>query len=358
MDRRAFLKTTSAALAATSLPRSAGAQSMVSRLGEVVQLTRPGVTRNKDRLVTAEAHRLLDDTLMAFTGKPDPVAALAQFVDPSDTVGLKVNALAAPGHPFHPVFAWRLVEHLRAIGVPNERIVIYDQYGDRMRKSGYKRVTRPGKVRVISHKRIGYEKRPVMFQGNGLHWTKLLRELTCILNLAVPKDHDLAGITGALKNMSFGNIKRVPGFHKVIHDAIPWVYSQPEISDRTRLCIVDASRVMYNGGPQDHRRWRVPYDSMLIGQDPVALDWAILEIVNELRAKHRLGPVELRLKRKHERPPEYLRRAPLYGIGCTYDQLRWTRIVNGVPVRYQPRFIDPNWKTPTIGVARRQPDPP
>ncbi len=356
MDRRAFLKTTGVALAATALP--ARAQPMVSRLGQVVEVFRPGLTLNRDKVVTAEAHQLLDQTLMAFTGLTDPVKALGQFVDATDTVGLKVNALAAPGHPFHPAFTWRIVEHLRALGLPNERIVIYDQYGDRMRKSGYKRVTRPGKVRVISHKRVGYEKLPMMFQGNALHWTKLLRELTCILNLSVPKDHDIAGITGALKNMSFGNIKRVPGFHRVIHDAIPWIYAQPEIMDRTRLCLIDASRVMYNGGPQDHRRWRVQHDSMLIGQDPVALDWAVLELVNEQRARHKMGPVELRKKRKHERPPEYLRRAPGYGLGCTYEQLRWTRFVEGEPVPYQPRFIDPNWKTPTIGVARRRPAPP
>ena len=328
------MATSASALAVGALP--ARAQEPLARPGEVVQATRPSVVRSRDDVDGAAAVLLMDEALMAFTGRRDPVAALAEYVVPEDVVGLKVNALASPGHPFLPALAWRLAEHLMTLGIPPYNIIIYDQYGDRMAKGGYKYRDREGHVRVLYHRRVGYLRKSVHFdEVRALRWSKVLTSTTAVLNLCVPKDHDLSGITGALKNMAFGNIDRVPEFHKVIHRAIPWMYGQPEIRDRARLCICDATRVLYEGGPQDKPATRVPYGAVLVAEDPVAMDWAVLDLVNEARVRAGLPLVE-RL-----RPPRFLHEAAARGLGAPFAQLKWTRIHDGGPhTRYVPRHVD------------------
>lgn len=321
----------------------ARAQMAPERRGRVVEVRRPGATRDRDTVVPEKARRLLDEALMRFTGREDPVAALGEVVHPKDVVGLKVNALASPGHPFHPALAWHLVAHLRTLGVPPDRIIIYDQYGDRMRKGGYRIRDRKGQVRVLNHARVGFHRREVRFDTRReLKWVRTLREMTAVLNLCVPKDHDLSGVTGALKNMAFGNIDRVPEFHRVIHDAIVWVYGQPEIRDRARLCICDATRVLYDGGPQDAPKTRTAYDAVLVSEDPVAMDWAILELVNAQRLARGMPRIEARSR--EARRPHFLHRAVAAGLGAGFGQLEWTRVHgDGGPKRYIPGHVDADW---------------
>jgi len=313
------------------------AQEPLARPGEVLEARRPAVVRSRDQVDAKAAARLMDEALMAFAGKADPVSALGEYVHPADIVGLKVNALASPGHPFLASLAWHLAGHLQALGVPPYNIAIYDQYGDRMRKGGYRYRDRKGKVRVLYHRRVGYAHKDVHFDKvRALRWSKVLTGTTAVLNLCVPKDHDLAGITGALKNMAFGNIDRVPEFHKVIHRAIAWMYDQPEIRDRTRLCICDATRVIYEGGPKDRPKTRVPHGSILVAEDPVAMDWAVLDIINGHRAHHGLPKIE------SLRPPRFLHEAAARGLGAPLARQRYTRIIDGgAPTLYVPRHIDP-----------------
>lgn len=343
MRRREFLLTGATAAVAATVPGGARGQAMVARPGEIVQIVRPGATRDRDTVVPEVATAMLDAALMRFTGKPDPVAALREYVHPEDVVGLKVNALAGPGHAFHPSLAWHLAGLLQKLGVPPGRIIIYDQYGDRMRKGGYPLRDEPGQVRVLHHGRLGYEAREVRLdEKRALRWARTLGQLTAVLDLCVPKDHDLAGVTGALKNMAFGNVDHVPEFHRVIHDAIVWVYAQPEIRDKTRLCICDATRVLYNGGPQDKPRWRAQGDSVLVSEDPVAMDWAILELVNAQRRAHGMPPIEAR--EKVARRPHFLHRAAAAGLGAGFTNLAWTRVdAEGKARRYIPGFIDVEW---------------
>ena len=335
MRRRDFIATSAGAIACGALP--ARAQEPLARPGEILEAARPSVVLNRDAVDDKAAAALLDHALMAFTGKPDPVRALAEYVHPEDIVGLKVNALASPGHPFLPALAWHLAKHLVALGVPPYNIIVYDQYGDRMRKGGYRYRDRKGHVRVLYHRRVGYVRREVSFDKvRALRWSKVLTSTTAVLNLCVPKDHDLSGVTGALKNMAFGNIDRVPEFHQVIHRAIAWMYDQPEIRDRTRLCICDATRVLYEGGPQDKPKHRAPHGSILVSEDPVAMDWAVLDLVNAHRARHALPKIET------VRPPTFLHEAARRGLGAPVSRMRWTRIRDGgAPTLYVPAHLDP-----------------
>lgn len=351
VDRRQFLQSGACALAGLGSGlgvRPARAQGMVSRPGEVLRFDRADVCAGPDRVDLARARRLLDDALVAFTGAADPVEALARYVQPEDRVALKVNALAAPGHPFLPGLADHLAELVQLIGVPPDRVVIYDQYPERMRRSGYRFVDRPGSVRCVHHAMRGYVEREVPYIDGRrtLRWCAVLEDASVVLNLMVPKDHDLTGVTGALKNMAFGNLDYVREFHRGIHHAIPWIYGQPEIRDKTRLTICDATRITYEGGPQDlSRTRRAPLGAMLIAEDPVAMDWAVLEMVNAERARRGLERIERRAR--VDRRPLFLTRAARMGLGADARGLRMTRV--GVDGRARPWIaghIDPKLLVP------------
>lgn len=336
MNRRAAL-----GLGASMLALGAGrarGMGLVDRPGELMRLDRPGLA-TRDRLDTAAARRLLDEALVAFTGAADPVAALARYVHPADRVALKVNALAAPGHPFHPALADRLAELVQWVGVPPDRVVIYDQYPTRMRRSGYRLVDEPGRVACVNHAMRGYVERAVPYADGRqtLRWCRVLDEATAVINLMVPKDHDLTGVTGALKNMAFGSLDRVRPFHRDIHHAIPWLYAQPEIRDKTRLVICDASRVTWDKGPQDQPKHRAVADALLIAEDPVAMDWAVLELVNEARAARGLTPIE-----RTRRPPTFLKVATGMGLGAPFERMRWRRVDAGGRVAgWTPSHVEP-----------------
>lgn len=332
--------TGAAAVAATVTMGRAGATPAAPRSGELLELIQPGLTTSRDRIDDAVARATLDRALTTFTGEPDPVRALGVYIRPTDVVGLKVNALASPGHVFHPPLVWHLVEHLQALGVPPGNIVIYDEYGNKMRRAGYRPTRRKGRVRVLYGKLVGYQKTGVPYDATrSVRWVRLLDELTAIVNLHVPKDHEICGVTGALKNMAFGNIRDVRRFHDVIHDAIPWIYGRPELHRKTRLHICDASRVLFNGGPHDRPKWRAAYDALLISEDPVAMDWAVLELVNAHRAARRMPPIE-EVKRPRPRPPDYLQRAVRAGLGVDLAGVKWTRVgPDGAAARYQPSHV-------------------
>lgn len=336
MDRRTFL-TVGAGAAAALATSTARAQGMVLRPGEVLRLDRPGLRTADD----AAAAALVDEALVAHTGAADPVEALARYVAPSDRLALKVNALAAPGHPFRPAMTWRLVALARMVGVPADRITVFDQYPTRMTRSGYPLRDTPGEVACIEHARRGYVEREVAFAAErgprrALRWCRVIDAATAVINLCVPKDHDLCGVTGALKNMAFGVIDHVREFHPVIHHAIAWVYAQPQIRDKTRLVLCDAARVTYDGGPQHLKHTRhADEGALLIGEDPVAMDYAVLELVEAARARHGLAPVQA-----GTRAPRYLAEAVGMGLGAGPDALRWRRVgVDGRVTAWTPRHI-------------------
>ena len=208
-----------------------------------------------------------------------------------------------------------------------------------MRKAGYVFTTAPGAVRCVCHRLVGFGARAVPYADgkNALKWSRALLDATAVLNLMVPKDHDLAGVTGALKNLAFGSVDHVPEFHADIQRAIPWVYAQPEIRDKVRLCLCDASRVTYDGGPHDKPKTRAVCDAVLVAEDGVAMDWAVLELVNAERARRGLLGVE----RDARRRPDWLHNAANMALGARFADLRWRRIDDaGRASAWAPAHID------------------
>ena len=164
---------------------------------------------------------------------------------------------------------------------------------------------------LINHEVLGYEKALTESGGGGKgRLAKTLTWTTAVINVPVIKDHDLAGVTCAIKNMVCGNVERPPLMHQRIHTALPHFYALEAIRGRVRLIICDGSFCMYDGGPQYHPGAIVSHDCVYATTDPVAMDAVALDVVDGLRVKNRLRTLE-----QSKRPATFIRVAEELGLG-------------------------------------------
>lgn len=324
MDRRRFLQGAGALATLGALDGGLpGTASAAQARGRVLQVTDRRVVAADGLLDPARVARLVDWALMAWTGEDDPVRALRRFVDPSDTVLVKLNCMGCPKMAVKPEVTARLLALLEEVGVPPERTIVYDQFGFRLIRAGYALQEQPGGVRVVHARSEGWgysTQRHAYDEGRTWAWSLALERCTAILDLCVPKDHDLCGVSGALKNLAMGLVDRPFVFHPVIQEAVPRLYRRPELRDRVRLHLCDATLVLWHGGPQDNPVHRGPYHSLLLATDPVALDWTIADIVNAHRTRHKLEPLE-EVTRPRRRPPTHLANAAALGLGARAEEV-------------------------------------
>ena len=329
-SRRGFLAGTAAILGATALGRDALAAPPSMGRGRVVLVEHPGATLDKSKVDEAVVGRMVEEALKLFTGAPSGKDALAKLFKPGQKVAIKVNALGNPFAAVSPAVAMALAKHLAEAGIKKPDIRIFDQYVGRMQKAGYKMQKPADGVWVTGHE--GSDPTAQTYTDGSstvkFHWAQSMVWADAVIDLCFPKDHNLTGITGALKNMSLGVVRPtpeaekqpngytvVPRFHRNNCDpAIAKLYALPMIKDKVKLIVCDATRLLYHGGPQDNPRYRVQNNQILVSTDPVAMDTTILDLVNGWRAKNGLAKVEDDTQRQ-PRPPKFLKTAADMGLG-------------------------------------------
>lgn len=300
-------------------PASPAAETRFAAKGTVVRVTKAGALGGGNAPSREIAQQMVDRAVMELTGTSKPDAAWAQFVRPTDKVLIKPNAFGFPAMAAHPETAWAIVTGLKAAGVPEENIIIYDQYSGRMQAARYKLTTAkaPG-VRVLSNKQAPYE---TQFRKTPAGRTQLALPVlwaSVIIDLAVIKTHDLSGVTCAMKNMTHGVVTNPGAFHRDGCAGIPHLWALPEIKDKVKLIITDGLKLLWDGGPHDKPRFKVPFDSVLATTDPVAMDRLAWEYIDEVRTgkgKKTLAAVGT--------PPKFIEAAAGLGLGtAARDQIK------------------------------------
>jgi uncharacterized protein (DUF362 family) len=279
--------------------------------GTVVRVRRDGVLGAGGRPSPEALDQMIERALMELTGQSKAADAWAQFVQPTDKVLIKPNAFGFPAMAAHPEVAFAVVRGLRSIGVPEENIVIYDQYQSRMAAARYKITPPTAKgVRVLSSKQAPYEP---TFRRHAMGKTKLalpLLEANVVIDIPVIKDHDLSGVTCAMKNMTHGVTSNPSAHHSGGCAAIPAVWAIPEIKDKVKLVLCDGLRLLCDGGPHDRPQNKVPFGSLFATTDPVAMDrlaWEFIDEVRKGKGKKSLAQVG--------RPPRFIEAAAAQGLG-------------------------------------------
>ena len=254
---------------------------------------------------------MVDEGMKSLTGDSVAREAWARFFVPADVVALKVNPSGVPGTTTSIALVREVVRALNEVGVPNKNIIVYDRNSNQLEVNGYHALV-PAGVRVVGLDRRGEYDANVFCEMDcfGERETRsYLARLVCseadkIINLPCLKEHNASGVTGCLKNLSYGsfdNVARTHAHTKTYTDpAIAVMCTAAPLRSKAVLHIMDGLRAVYHSGPF---AWNPDFvweaKTLLIGTDPVAVDRIELEIVERKRKERGVPSL-------WDRSPEYI----------------------------------------------------
>jgi uncharacterized protein (DUF362 family) len=274
----------------------------------------------------APAKALLESALCKLTRESTLVAALGRFIHSADRVAVKVNGISGQRGATMAVnfeLILPLVEALLQLGVPAPNVTVFEQYpsflaGTRVNVGAHRL---PAGVRAETHgnKRATMPEVTV-FNRVKTRYVEQVTNATAIIDMTMMKHHSICGFTGALKNMTHGQIVNPHDHHAYLcNPQIPLLYNFPVLRSRVRLHIVDACKIIYDEGPLDtNPAKRVPHGAVYAATDPVALDrigWDVIERERKERGVPSLAGIQ--------RNPGYILTAGDLGIGVAdLNQIR------------------------------------
>lgn len=262
---------------------------------KIVVVTSSGVIRASGKVDTSLLARMVEQGLCKLTSEAKPADAISHYYSPKDKVGLKVNCLAGRMASTHPEISLVTGELLKAIGLKDKNIIIWDRSSRELKEIGFPLNANGDGLRCFGTdaQGVGYSQELINYKHIGSLLSRMMESFTTVqLNLPVLKDHNLSGVTGALKNF-FGAIHNPNKYHDDGCDPFIADLNQvPQIREQQRLVVCDALRVQCNGGPSYHPQWAENFGGIIVGDDPVAVDFVGYQIIDRIRRKHGLASLE------------------------------------------------------------------
>jgi uncharacterized protein (DUF362 family) len=308
-SRRDFLKNCIAgafglAAADNSLPLDT-AEWITPTAGSKVVAARDAQLRGSPAGGSVDAGRvsqLLDRAMQTLFNSDDPSRAWNRIVRPGQRVGLKVNTLGGRGISTNVQLVEAVCRSLQGAGVPAQNIVIFDRDSREMERAGFSIRTGGAQVQCFGSDRVGFESDLSEYGSVGSQLSKILtRHCDVLINMPVLKDHDGAGVTIALKNM-YGVIHNPNKYHpNGCNPFVADVNMLPGIRSKVRLHICDATSACYEGGPAFKPEFTWHANTLMLSQDPVALDYSGWQFIERKRAEKGLKTLEA-----DGRPPRYI----------------------------------------------------
>ena len=254
----------------------------------------------EDRLNEDAVGEMVDRAMMKLTGRDTAKEAWRDFVLPDDIVGIKINPLAGPKLSTHAVIVNKIIEGLFSAGVLRKQVIIWDRFEAHLLNAGYPIKTDDGDVRTLASDMddIGYddevfyetEQDSIARRENESTRSRYSRIVTervdVLINVPVLKHHDMAGVSGCLKNMAFGSVDNTRRFHGrplYCNPAIGEIFENKVLKEKVVLNIVDGLVASYDNGPTYHAESTWQYGGLFVSADPVILDTLILQTVNQKR---------------------------------------------------------------------------
>jgi len=294
MTRREFLRDISlagvgVALTPTLLNFHVERAHAVENLGRVVVATNEDLTSGFSVNMDV-ANQLLNAGIKNLTGKNTAEEAwnsIFPSLAKDDIIGIKINTLFQLSTHTQVVDA--IVQNLVAIGVPENNIIVWDKSDGDLTSSGYKINRGDAGVRCFGANG-DYDNKIYKIGGQSKRLSKILtQECDHLINVPVLKDHSISGVTFSMKN-HYGSVDNPGSLHG--NNCDPYIAdlnNTAPIKEKTRLIVLDASVGVFDGGPG--RPPQFFYNSLILGQDPVALDYHCLQIIDEERKNRGLQPV-------------------------------------------------------------------
>ncbi|MGA7110719.1 MAG: DUF362 domain-containing protein [Terracidiphilus sp.] len=228
---------------------------------------------------------LLDRAIAAYTGSRNTMAAwkhiVAQGRAEGKVIGLKTNGLGGKGISTHAVLVYAVAERLQQAGVKPGNILVWDRNARDLQACGLTISSDASRMRCYGSDVSGFEDQVENWGSSHARFSKILtRECAMVINLPILKDHSMAGVTFAMKNM-YGVVERPQDLHADgCNPGVADLNAFPAIREKIRLTIGDAMSSVYEGGPGFHPEHLWYPNALIVGEDRVAIDqtaWGILE---------------------------------------------------------------------------------
>ena len=264
----------------------------------------------KETLVSSLIHK----AVMQLTHALSQEKAWQALFKPKDIVGIKLNCLSGKTMSPHVAVVESIIQGLRLAGVKDKNIIVFERFNRELETAGFRvRRMTEGVICVLTDDLpCGcYVSEPQLAGSVGTCFSKIISRLcTAIINVPVLKDHDLAGISVAMKNF-FGVIHNPNKYHgNNCNPFIAELSTHPYIADKVRLIVCDALLAQYHGGPGYKPQWTWNYNGIIVGRDPVALDRICHNIIEEKRKEIKLPSLK-----QANREPKYISTAAMLGLG-------------------------------------------
>jgi len=246
-------------------------------------------------------------SLGALTGSATVEEAWQKLLSPDDVIAVKFNKVASRALNMTDPFAQVLLESLKAAGFDPGRIVAFDLDEKQCR------------TLQCAMPRNGFSEEVVDFGCGSDSFVSALEPVTALINVGFAKTHHLATMSGCLKNISHGLIRKPSQFHDSGCDpAIACIANSAPIRGRLRVNFINALRVIFRGGSRAGRNDISDHGRIAVSVDPVALDSWAFEQLNSVRVVRGLGPLL-----PSPRVPSWLVSAAERGLG-QFDSERIT----------------------------------
>lgn len=359
-SRREWLATVTAGMTLTGLARAAQVVSPPSRSrlgmpglfpGRVVSVSHPGsIIDGKFR--ADPIRRMLDEGMLELTEAEDATQAWRRFFERGDVVGIKLTPVGGPLVQSSAEVVQGIIAGLESAGVRRQDIVVFDRYRSQFINAGFDKWL-PDGVRwssasesyddiqqdITGYDPDQYMEMAVVQPGQDIQDPKarrsyvakfITKEINKLVNVPALKDHQSAGVTLALKNLSHGLVNNVSRSHSsgtlnVCGAFIPAVVSLPVIRDKTVLNILDGIRALYHGGPTARPEYVWEHRTLYFSTDPVAIDRVGWKDIDKKRLAVGMKPIADAKPDKVSsflnRQPEHVEIAGAMGLG-TWDERR------------------------------------
>ena len=312
MHRRRFLQSLPAGPMALSAQFSSHAAALKGLgmpgpyKGRVIDVEHPGSIVN-GAYQSGPVTTMMRRGMQELTGADGWVDAWKRFFEPGDVVGIKVNPVGMPHVISTPEVLREIIAGVMATGVKAQDIVVYDRYRRQFLQAGFDKWL-PEKVRwmhaaedyeeiqlgIDGYDRDHYMEMALVQPGQDLTNLTMRRSFASnfisksvnkLINLCVLKDHQSAGVTLALKNLSHGLVNNVARSHSTFTlnacgAFIPAVVQMPVIRNKAVLHILDGVKGLYHGGPGAKPQFVWEHKHIYFATDPVALDhvgWRVID---------------------------------------------------------------------------------
>lgn len=219
---------------------------------------------------------MVEQGLMALTGAKDVEQAWRAVLNRPKNIAIKFNSVGAELIATNAAMARVLIDHLLRAGFDPATVRLIeapahlaDELGTATPVDGWADEIRVG--------------------ANREALARYLLEAEAVINVPVLKSHQIAGMSGCLKNLSHAVIRHPGRYHA--GGCAPFVgevVGAQKVSQRLKLNILSALRIVADRGPDAREEDLATMGAILLGFDPVAVDSVGLGLLSVERRRRSL----------------------------------------------------------------------